>query len=94
MPTYGDYVAVKKAVYGDNAFTNKKLADRTLNYILNDKERKLELNYLKAQAYNKFINHPKIAQDLDSDNILEIATRLEDLRKRQPDLLNLLTVKN
>ena len=89
MPTYGDYVAVKKAVYGDNAFTNKKLADRTLNYILNDKERKLELNYLKAQAYNKFINHPKIAQDLDSDNILEIATRLEDLRKRQPDFTQL-----
>ena len=37
------------------------------------KKEKLELNYLKAQAYNKFINHPKIAQDLDSDNILEIS---------------------
>tara|TARA_B100000161_G_scaffold222711_1_gene168196 strand:- start:1259 stop:4909 length:3651 start_codon:yes stop_codon:yes gene_type:complete len=89
MPTYSDYVAVKKAVYGDDAFTNKELADRTLSYILNDKERKLELNYLKAQAYNKFINHPKIAQDLESDNILEIATRLEDLRKRQPDFTQL-----
>lgn len=89
MPTYSDYVTVKKAVYGDDAFTNPDLAERTLNYILNDKERKLELNYLKAQAYNKFINHPKIAQDLDSDNILEIATRLEDLRKRQPDFTQL-----
>ena len=84
-PGYKEYIRAYKLTYGDNIFQDPKVVDKITGYLLNDKERKLEMAYLKSQAYNKFVNDPAIGELLESDNILEIATRLEDLRRRQPN---------
>ena len=83
---YDQYVKVKKAANGDDYFLDPANYQKTTRYILDDKEKRLEVSFLKSNILNKLMNDSDFVKTLDEDNINEIKNRLLDLNTRRNNM--------
>jgi hypothetical protein len=84
--TYKDYIQLKKIANGADYFKDKDNARKTLRYLMNDRERKLEAGLIKTEIFNKVMNNPKVTEIFESDNLIELKDRLADLDKNQASM--------
>jgi hypothetical protein len=84
--TYEDYIQLKKIANGADYFKDKNNARKTLRYLMNDRERKLEAGLIKTEIFNKVMNNPKVTEIFESDNLIELKDRLADLDKNQASM--------
>ena len=84
--TYEDYIQLKKIANGADYFKDKDNARKTLRYLMNDRERKLEAGLIKTEIFNKVMNNPKVTEIFESDNLIELKDRLADLDKNQASM--------
>ena len=81
-PNYQGYINLKKMVNGQEYFRDKDNIKKTISYLMNDRERKLEAGLFKTEVFNKVMNNPKVSELFESDNMIELRDRLENLNKR------------
>ena len=79
--SYEDYIRVKNIANGPDYFKDRANAEKTLRYLMNDRERKIEASLIRTEIFNKVMNDPKVTELLESDNIIEIKDRLAALQK-------------
>jgi hypothetical protein len=79
--SYQDYIRVKSIANGPDYFKDRANAEKTLRYLMNDRERKIEASLIKTEIFNKVMNNPKVTQLMESDNIIEIKDRLASILK-------------
>jgi len=79
--SYEDYIRVKNIANGEDYFKDRANAEKTLRYLMNDRERKIEASLIRTEIFNKVMNDPKVTELLESDNIIEIKDRLAALMK-------------
>ena len=81
--TYDDYIKVKRIANEPGYFQNKANAEKTLRFLMNDRQRKIEASLIKTEIFNKVLNDPRVTELLESDNIIEIKDRLAALDKNK-----------
>ena len=81
-PNYQGYILLKKMVNGQEYFRDKDNIKKTISYLMNDRERKLEAGLFKTEVFNKVMNDRRVSEVFESDNMIELRDRLENLNKR------------
>jgi len=79
--TYDDYIKVKRIANDPGYFKDKANVEKTLGYLMNDRQRKIEASLIKTEIFNRVLKDPDVTEFLESDNIIELKDRLEALTK-------------
>ena len=85
-PDYQGYILLKKMVNGQEYFRDKDNIKKTISYLMNDRERKLEAGLFKTEVFNKVMNDRRVSEVFESDNMIELRDRLANLNKRTEDM--------
>jgi hypothetical protein len=85
-PDYQGYILLKKMVNGQEYFRDKDNIKKTISYLMNDRERKLEAGLFKTEVFNKVMNDPRVSEVFESDNMIELRDRLANLNKRTENM--------